>query len=95
MGAIVAILWRESWLFPAVLVVGGLITAVALRNQETTEAPSSGIPLIHIHLGISRPGGAILLVVFFGLLGGMVLARGLLDWEPIQLFESFYRIRVR
>ena len=87
-----AILWRESWLFPAVLVVGGLITAVALRNQETTEAPSSGIPLIHIHLGISRPGGAILLVVFFGLLGGMVLARGLLDWEPIQLFESFYRM---
>ena len=75
---------------PAVLVVGGLITAVALRNQETTEAPSSGIPLIH--LGISRPVGAILLVLFFGLLGGMVLVRALLDWEPIQLFESFYRM---
>ena len=90
LGAFVAILWRQPWVFPAVLAFGGVVTAVALRNQATIEPPGSGVPLVN--LGISRPVGAVLVLLFFGLLGGLILLRWLVDWTPVQLFESFYRM---
>ncbi len=90
LGAFVAILWRQPWVFPAVLAFGGVVTAVALRNQATIEPPGSGVPLVN--LGISRPVGAVLVLLFFGLLGGLILVRWLGDWTPVELFESFYRM---
>ena len=89
-GAVVTILVRQPWAFPAALALGGLITAVALRSQRHDAVERSGnIPLDN--LGISRVAGALLLVVFFGLLGGLILARLALDWSWLQILESFYR----
>ncbi len=89
MGAAVAILWRQPWIFPALLALGGLVSAVVLRNQNS-EPGTGGVPLTN--LGISRPVGAVLLLLFFGLLGGLILARLMLGWTSLELAESFYRM---
>jgi len=88
LGAAVAILLRQPWAFPAALAAGGLVSALALRGQRTA-ADDGGAPLTN--LGISRWAGAILLLLFLGLLAGLTAARLLLDWPALQLFESFYR----
>ena len=43
-------------------------------------------------LGISPPAGAALLVVFLGLLAGLIAAQAYFDWTPLALAESFYRM---
>ncbi len=91
LGAAVAVLWRQPWVFPAVLAAGGLVTAVALRGRQAQGAENgSDRPLAN--LGISVPVGACLLVLFFGLLGGLIVARVYFDWEALALAESFYRM---
>ena len=63
---------------------------MALRSQRhDTVDRSDSVPLDN--LGISRVAGVLLLVVFFGLLGGLILARLALDWSWLQILESFYR----
>lgn len=136
LGAIVAILVRQPWAFPAVLALGGLVTSVALGDQrreaageagaeaesEPTAAaasepspssssssspspsPSSkpgpgsgpvaadGVPLEN--LGISRTAGALLLLLFFGLLAGLIGVRLIFQGTALpglEMFESFYR----
>jgi chromate transporter len=134
LGAIVAILVRQPWAFPAVLALGGLVTSVALGDQrreaageagaeaksEPTAAaasepspssssspspsPSSkpgpgsgpvaadGVPLEN--LGISRTAGALLLLLFFGLLAGLIGVRLIFQGTALpglEVFESFYR----
>ncbi len=89
LGAAVTILVRQPWAFPAALALGGAVTAVALRSQRRNAIDQSGsIPLDN--LGISRVAG-VLLLLFFGLLGGLILARLALDWPWLQILESFYR----
>ena len=92
LGAVVTILVRQPWAFPAALAVGGLVTAVALRHQRhqlnhalPAEAANSN------SLGISRGVGVVLLLLFFGLLGGLILARLAFDVTWLHLLESFYR----
>ena len=89
LGATVAILLRQPWAFPAALVAGGLVSALALRGQRRAAADDGGAPLVN--LGISRLAGAMLLLLFLGLLAGLTAARLFLDWPALQLFESFYR----
>jgi chromate transporter len=129
LGAIVAILVRQPWAFPAVLALGGLVTSVALGDQRREAAgeagaeakaeadptaaaaasasePSSkpgpgpgsgpvaadGVPLEN--LGISRTAGALLLLLFFGLLAGLIGVRLIFQGTALpglEVFESFYR----
>lgn len=90
LGAVVTILVRQPWAFPAVLALGGMVTAVALRRQRFDETNRTGsVPLDN--LGISRVAGALLLLLFFGLLAALILARLALDWPWLQILESFYR----
>ena len=90
-GAAVAVLWRQPWVFPAVLAVGGLVTAISLRGgQPQGSEGDKDEPLSS--LGISVPAGAGLLVLFFGLLAGLIVARVYFDWEALALAESFYRM---
>ena len=88
LGAAVAILLRQPWAFPAALAGGGLVSAIILRGQRQS-GDDGGAALDN--LGISRTAGVILLLLFFGLLGGLIGARLLVDWPALQLFESFYR----
>ena len=89
LGAVVTVLVQQPWAFPATLALGGLVTAIALRSQRHDNNQAGSVPLDN--LGISRVAGAMLLLLFFGLLGGLILARLLLDQTWLQLFESFYR----
>lgn len=90
-GAVAAILWSRPWVFPAVLVLGGLTTLWTLRKDPSPAQDSS--PDAHLsNLGIPWPVGVLLLLVFFGTLMGLILARLMLDWAPLELFESFYRM---
>ena len=90
LGAVVAILVRQPWAFPAVLAVGGVITGFALRGQRNDSAQTSGgVPLRN--LGISPLAGALLLALFFVLLVGLIPARLFFQYQSLELFESFYR----
>ena len=89
LGAAVTILLRQPWAFPAALAAGGLVSAIVLRGQKPADAADGGAPLDN--LGISPWAGGILLLLFLGLLGGLMAARLLLDWPALHLFESFYR----
>ena len=133
LGAIVAILVRQPWAFPAVLALGGLVTTLALGDQrreakgeagaeakaeadptavaasEPSPSPSpsskpgpgpgsgpvvaaDGVPLEN--LGISRTAGALLLLLFFGLLAGLIGVRLIFQGTALpglEVFESFYR----
>ena len=91
LGAAAAILWREPWIFPAVLAFGGLVTGIALRNQERA-ATDEGSDRPLTALGISTWAGAALLTIFLGLLVGLILARLAFDWQILQWAESFYRM---
>ena len=90
LGAVVTILVRQPWAFPATLALGGVVTMVALRGQRQEEARGAGIPLSG--QGISPLAGAALLAVFFGLLVGLIPARLFLQQQELELFESFYRM---
>ena len=90
LGAVVTILVRQPWAFPAALALGGVVTAIALRAQRHDDLPGAGsIPLDN--LGISRWAGALLLLLFFGLLGGLILTRLVFESTWLQILESFYR----
>jgi len=91
LGAVVAILWRQPWVFPAVLGAGGLVTVFSLRGAADNINSDSG-ELALTSLGISRIAGALLLLLFFGLLIGLIVGRLAYDRTPLELFESFYRM---
>jgi chromate transporter len=91
LGAAAAILWREPWVFPAVLAFGGVVTGIALRHQESA-SPDEGSDKPLATLGISTWAGAALLIIFLGLLVGLILARLAFDWQILQWAESFYRM---
>ena len=90
LGAVVTILVRQPWAFPATLALGGVVTMVALRGQRhDVGEPAGSVPLDN--LGISRWAGFLLLLLFFGLLGGLIGARLVFETTWLQILESFYR----
>lgn len=89
LGAVVTILVQQPWAFPATLALGGLVTAIALRAQRHDTESSGSVPLDN--LGISRVAGVVLLLLFFGLLAGLILARLVFESTWLQVLESFYR----
>ncbi|MFQ6027247.1 MAG: chromate efflux transporter [Dehalococcoidia bacterium] len=91
LGGVAAILFRQPWVFPLVLALGGLVSVVALRRSGSNLSPDApGVPLAN--LGISRAAGALLLATFFVLLIGLVVSRLVFQWELFGIFESFYRM---
>ena len=91
LGAVVAVMVREPLAFPAVLAAGGLVTGIALRNRPVDDgAETDSAPLRT--LGISPVVGGFLLLLFFGLLVGLILARLVFDLEFLRWAESFYRM---
>lgn len=90
LGAVVTILVRQPWAFPATLALGGVVTMVALRGQRhDVGEPAGSVPLDNF--GISRWAGFLLLLLFFGLLGGLIGARLVFETTWLQILESFYR----
>jgi chromate transporter len=69
---------REPWIFPVLLLCGGLVSILLSKEKD-----------IWNKVPMSPPWGYLGLFVFFAL-GGLLLA-GLTHNRLVQLFESFYR----
>lgn len=76
--ATITYLIRDPWVFPAVLVLGGLISILAHREQGMWNA-------VHV-----RPPWTYLGVFAF-FAAGALIAAAVTDDRLVQLFESFYR----
>ncbi len=66
------------------IVLGGLAGLLLLRSREPAEHVSLPLP-------VSRPAGAVLLAVFFGLLLGLPVLAAAFPIQGVKLFDAFYR----
>jgi chromate transporter len=78
MSAVVTFFFRAPWVFPVVLVAGGLVSAVLNAERGSWKA-------VRLH----PPWRFLILFAGFAI-GAIVLSR-LTEARPAQLFESFYR----
>jgi len=66
------------------IVLGGIAGLALCRNAPP--APSG-----HVSMPVSRGAGIVMLVLFFVLLAGLPILRGLTQSSGVALFEAFYR----
>ncbi|GMH33315.1 hypothetical protein BSKO_01149 [Bryopsis sp. KO-2023] len=89
--AVVAYYYPEAWTFPALIVVGGLITLFTKRKDNVAlPEVNEGLDA----LGVGVFGGAILILTWacvLGLVIGLASAIPYEDAKPLHWFESFYR----
>ncbi len=76
--AVTTFFFRQPWVFPVVLLCGGVVTATVNREPGMWKSVSLRPPWIF-------------LVLFVGIAVGAAVMAGLSSAKPIQLFESFYR----
>lgn len=67
-----------------VIAVAGAIGWRFLRGSGAESRPQVGVP-------IPRSVGAVAWILFFGLLIGLPVARSLIPYQPLAMFDSFYR----
>ncbi|MEW5300819.1 MAG: hypothetical protein WDW36_003723 [Sanguina aurantia] len=92
LSAAAAIYWIQPWLYPLVIVVGGLITLVTNRNKDMT--PKGGGEGL-VSYGVSMLGGGCLIALWLAvLIPVLILARTVYTDQanPLNWFEAFYRI---
>jgi hypothetical protein len=81
------------WTFPALILLGGAATLARDRSKPPSEAPGKeGIE----SLGVGKPAGAALLVVWLGVLDAVIALRGggypyEGSGRALHWFEAFYR----
>ncbi len=80
MSAVVTFFFREPWVFPLVLLFGGIVSATLSAKGEP-----DGLQAVRLH-----PPWRFL-VLFAGFAVGAIILAGLTEAKPAQLFESFYR----
>lgn len=69
---VVAYMYSSWWIFPALILFGGLVTLVRDRNAPVNEAPGKeGIE----SLGVGKPAGAALLLVWISVLVAVITLR--------------------
>ena len=88
--ASIAVLTAVVILFSAssAVQVATLLAAAVAGVWLCRAAPTPGGP---VSVPVSRRVGIVALVVFFGLLGGLPLARSLAQGQALDLFDAFYR----
>ncbi|MFN8639399.1 MAG: chromate efflux transporter [Dehalococcoidia bacterium] len=80
-----AVLWRQT----ALMQVGAIAIAAVVGWRLFPMGDSAGPDVLRIRIARWLVVGA--WVLFFGLLLGLPVARQLVDWQPLALFDSFYR----
>lgn len=78
LGAVTTYLIREPWIYPAVLVTGGVVTMITSNEDKTWN-----------RIDLKPPWGYLIAFALFAL-GGILLGM-LWDNRIVHLFESFYR----
>eukprot|EP00803_Ostreobium_quekettii_P000313 evm.model.scf_193.4 EVM.evm.TU.scf_193.4 scf_193:26924-30002(-) len=89
--AVVAYYYPENWTFPALILVGGIVTLYTKRNDSVT-LKSVDEKVDSFGLGII--GGGVLIALWAIVLGlaiAMSSAVAYEDAEPLHWFEAFYR----
>ncbi|KAG1680569.1 hypothetical protein FOA52_015016 [Chlamydomonas sp. UWO 241] len=96
--AAAAFYWTTNpWIFPILLVLGGVVTAFANRSKDMTMKGHDAENEKIAHLGISRTGGAIMMVVWVALLVSVIFLVHHLDYDhrrdanALDWFEVFFR----
>jgi len=92
--AVVSYMYSSAWIFPVLIVFGGLVTLIRDREKPVNEAPGDeGIQ----SYGMGKAGGMCLIVVWAVILvTAIVLRTSVYDYEGhgrgVYWFETFYRI---
>jgi chromate transporter len=91
LAAVVAYYWPKPWTFPALIVIGGLVTLVAKRKDVIQVAEmKAGVE----KLGFNKLGGAILLVGWVVILVVCIVLAGKISYDDakeLHWFAVFYR----
>ena len=89
--AVVAFYYPRPWTFPALIVLGGLVTMVLNKNDTIKlEDMAAGVD----SLGFGKFGGGVLIVMWVAVLIGTLVAAGKIDYsnnEELHWFAAFYR----
>ncbi|CAI5493690.1 unnamed protein product [Closterium sp. Naga37s-1] len=86
--AVITFYYQTQWLFPTIILVGGLITVIIGRNKPIAPARSD-----IERLGVNRWGGALLIFVWGALLVTSIVVKNAVPYEDAQWmhwFEGFY-----
>ncbi|MCC5946419.1 MAG: chromate efflux transporter [Bernardetiaceae bacterium] len=78
LAAVIAYYYRYPWVFPLLLVVGGVITALKFEQQEREQKDKFKVSWRY-------------LLLYGGVFIGVAILGGLTQSLPIRLFENFYR----
>ncbi|HWO74988.1 MAG TPA: chromate transporter [Bacillus sp. (in: firmicutes)] len=84
MALVITLLWQTAWSQVSVIVITGFIGYLIYKHHEKDEGAGLAFP-------ISKRFGIICLVLFFGLLLVLPIARELTAIDWIAMFDSFYR----
>ncbi|WP_243354920.1 chromate transporter [Bacillus litorisediminis] len=84
MALVITLLWQTAWSQVSVIVITGFIGYLIYKHHEKDEGAGITFP-------ISKRFGIICLVLFFGLLLVLPIARELTAIDWIAMFDSFYR----
>jgi len=89
--AVIAYYWPEPWTFPSLIVLGGLVTILLLRNDIIKVADVAvGVD----RLGFNKLGGGALIIVWIAVLVTTVVIAGRTTYESneeLHWFAAFYR----
>lgn len=81
---------HTAWMFPLLIVLGGLATRVTRRGTATTAATEEN----HVSsLGLSLKAGGLLLAFHFTVLAAVIVGRRMIPYEDfpqLHWFEAFY-----
>lgn len=84
LAAIAVLAWQVPVIQVAVILVAGLVAWRFFPRGET-------VPALPLRFAISRTAGMICWGLFFGLLVGLPLLRQVVDAQPLNIIDSFYR----
>ncbi|MET3698277.1 chromate transporter [Bacillus oleivorans] len=84
MALVITLLWQTAWTQVAVILIAGFIGYLIYKQHQEEKGETLTFP-------ISKRFGTICLVLFFGLLIVLPIARELTAIDWIAMFDSFYR----
>jgi len=98
LSAVVAYLYRSAWIFPLLILVGGLVTLYLKRNDDVAlKEVDESVD----HYGVGPKGGAFLILLWAVLLVLFIVLRDNVDYyeadgsisahAAVHWFEAFYR----